>query len=227
MYVNLQEFVLGQMKACIEQINKADIAYYRDDNPIMSDREYDALWRKLQDMELSSGIVLSNSPTQKVSGEILDELTPVKHSKPMLWVDKTKSVEDLIRFAKGCPVRLSWKLDGLTLVLRYANGELVQAITRGREGIIGEDVTHTVKHFLNVPLCVPDEGAFELRGEGVISWDNFKKINATLDEPYSHHRNLAAGSVRKLDSTHTKELRYYNKEARKHFLRESKNLIDI
>lgn len=121
--------------------------------------------------------MLSNSPTQKVSGEILEELTPVRHTRPMLSADKIKSVDDLAKFAAGKDVLLSWKMDGLTLVLRYEHGQLVQAITRGREGIIGEDVTHTVRIFLNVPLSIPTKESFEVRGEGVISWKNFRKIN--------------------------------------------------
>ena len=98
---------------------------------------------ELKDIESRTGLILSGSPTQKVSGEILESLAEVRHSKPMLSADKTKSVEDLVKFAAKQPVLISWKMDGLTLVLRYENGELIQAITRGREGIIGEDVTHT------------------------------------------------------------------------------------
>lgn len=105
----------------------------------------------------------------------MEELTPVRHTKPMLSADKTKSVEDLIRFASKQKVLLSWKMDGLTLVLRYENGELKQAITRGREGIIGEDVTHTVRTFLNVPLSIPIRESFEVRGEGVISWKTLRR----------------------------------------------------
>ena len=146
MCVNQKDPMLKRMKILIEQINEADVAYYKNDRPIMSDREYDALYDELMLLENTWGIILSNSPTQKVSGEILDELMPVKHTKPMLSANKTKSIEDLIKFAKGHGVYLSWKLDGLTLVLRYNDGRLIQAITRGREGIIGEDVTHTVKH---------------------------------------------------------------------------------
>ena len=194
-----------RMLELIEQLTKADIAYYRDDNPIMSDRDYDILMDELKDIESRTGLVLSGSPTQKVSGEILEGLTEVRHTKPMLSADKTKSVEDLIKFASGQPVLLSWKMDGLTLVLRYENGELVQAITRGREGIIGEDVTHTVRNFLNVPLAIPTKDSFEVRGEGVISWTNFERINSGLEEPYTHPRNLASGSTRKLDAGEAKK----------------------
>lgn len=166
----------------------------------MTDLEYDLLTDELLKLEAKTGQILSGSPTQKVSGEILEELTPVRHTKPMLSAKKTKSIEDLVRFADHRPVLVSWKLDGLTIVLRYENGALKQAITRGREGIIGEDVTHTVRTFLNVPLTIPIQEPIEVRGEGVISWQHFNLINSGLEEPYSHPRNLAAGSTRKLDA---------------------------
>ena len=193
-----------RMLELIEKLNEADIAYYRDDNLIMSDRDYDILMDELKGLEKDTGLILSNSPTQKVSGEILEELTPVRHTRPMLSADKIKSEDDLIKFAAGRDVLMSWKMDGLTLVLRYEHGQLVQAITRGREGIIGEDVTHTVLFFLNVPLSIPTKESFEVRGEGVISWNNFRKINMSLEEPYSHPRNYASGSVRKLDASEAK-----------------------
>lgn len=149
--MSVNEKSVQRMKALIGQLKAADIAYYRDDNPIMSDKEYDRLTEELLGLESETGLVLSGSPTQKVSGEILEELISVRHTKPMLSAKKTKSVEDLVAFAKIAPVLISWKLDGLTIVLRYENGELKQAITRGREGIVGEDVTHTVRTYLNVP----------------------------------------------------------------------------
>lgn len=189
-----------RMKELIEILKEADVAYYRDDNPTMTDLEYDLLTDELLKLEAETGQILSGSPTQKVSGEILEELTPVRHTKPMLSAKKTKSFEDLVRFADHRPVLVSWKLDGLTIVLRYENGGLKQAITRGREGIIGEDVTHTVRTFLNVPLTIPIQEPIEVRGEGVISWQHFNLINSGLEEPYSHPRNLAAGSTRKLDA---------------------------
>ena len=196
---------IEQMRGLIATIKQADTAYFRDDRPIMSDRDYDVAVDLLKNLEQDTGVILSDSPTQKVPGEILESLTEVRHTRPMLSADKTKSVDDLVRFAGGRDVVLSWKMDGLTLVLRYDSGQLQQAITRGREGIIGEDVTHTVRTFLNVPLTVPTKEPFEVRGEGVISWENFKKINANLDEPYTHPRNLAAGSVRKLDPAESKK----------------------
>lgn len=205
MSVNNSKIVQEQMQELIEQLRAADIAYYRDDRPIMSDRDYDLMTDELKSLEAATGLILSGSPIHKVSGEILESLTEVQHTKPMLSADKTKSVEDLVKFAASRPVMLSWKMDGLTLVLRYENGELKQAITRGREGIIGEDVTHTVRTFLNVPLSIPTKDSFEVRGEGVISWENFRKINASLEEPYTQARSLAAGSVRKLDAGEAKK----------------------
>ena len=191
---------LERMRELIERLTEADIAYYKNDAPIMTDLEYDRLTEELASLEHDTGLVLSGSPTQKVSGEILESLAEVRHTKPMLSAGKTKSIEDLIRFAAGRAVLLSWKMDGLTLVLRYEYGKLKQAITRGREGIIGEDVTHTVRTFRNVPLTIPTKESFEVRGEGVISWESFRRINASLEEPYTHPRNLASGSTRKLDA---------------------------
>lgn len=191
---------LERMRELIEQLTEANIAYYKNDAPIMTDLEYDRLTEELASLEHDTGLVLSGSPTQKVSGEILESLAEVRHTKPMLSAGKTKSIEDLIRFAAGRAVLLSWKMDGLTLVLRYEYGKLKQAITRGREGIIGEDVTHTVRTFRNVPLTIPTKESFEVRGEGVISWESFRRINASLEEPYTHPRNLASGSTRKLDA---------------------------
>ena len=191
---------LERMRELIERLTEADIAYYKNDAPIMTDLEYDRLTEELASLEHDTGLVLSGSPTQKVSGEILENLAEVRHTKPMLSAGKTKSIEDLIRFAAGRAVLLSWKMDGLTLVLRYEYGKLKQAITRGREGIIGEDVTHTVRTFRNVPLTIPMKESFEVRGEGVISWESFRRINASLEEPYTHPRNLASGSTRKLDA---------------------------
>lgn len=193
-----------RMLELIAMLNAADIAYYKYDKPSMTDREYDLLMDELKDLEKDTGLILSNSPTQKVSGEVLESLEKVQHSKPMLSADKTKLVEDLVRFAAKRSVLLSWKMDGLTLVLRYENGSLAQAITRGREGIVGEDVTHTVRTFLNVPLTIPTKESFEVRGEGVVSWDNFEKVNAMLEEPYTQISNFASGSTRKHDASETR-----------------------
>ena len=199
--------VYEQMQQLIQKLRQADIAYYKHDVSAMSDLEYDRLMDELVALEEESGVILSGSPTQRVAGEVLETLAEVRHTKPMLSAAKTKSLEDLKHFASGRDVLLSWKMDGLTLVLRYENGQFKQAITRGRDGIIGEDVTHTVRTFLNVPLTIPVLESFEVRGEGVISWKNFDAINAELDDAYSHPRNLAAGSVRKLDASEAKKRR--------------------
>lgn len=205
MNANMYQTGHVRMAELIRVLREADIAYYKEDSPVMTDREYDHLMDELKELEQKTGLTLSGSPTQAVSGEILEELRPVRHTRPMLSADKTKSVEDMARFANGRDVVLSWKMDGLTLVLRYENGSLKQAITRGREGVIGEDVTHTVRTFLNVPLSIPVREPMEVRGEGVISWGNFNKINKGLEEPYGHPRNLAAGSVRKLDPSESRK----------------------
>lgn len=205
MSANENKTQIERMRELVALLTKADIAYYRDDTPIMLDCEYDKLTDELKVLEATTGIILAGSPTQKVSGEILDSLVPVTHSKPMLSADKTKLVSDVQRFARGHDVMLSWKLDGLTLVLRYDDGELKQAVTRGREGIVGEDVTHTVKTFTNVPLRIPYKGYLELRGEGVTSFKNFDNINKDLEEPYSLPRAFASGSVRKLDSNEARK----------------------
>lgn len=188
------------MKQLVRDLREADIAYYKYDDPKITDREYDKLYDELKALEEETSVVISQSPTQKVSGEILPELKSVRHTKPMLSAEKAHFVEELLHFAKGKDVLLLWKLDGLTLVLRYRDGKFRQAITRGREGIVGEDVTHTVKHFLIVPLTIPIKEPFEVRGEGVISWKHFSEINRGMTVPYKHPRGLAAGSVRKLDT---------------------------
>ncbi len=195
-----------KMKQLIEELQRAAQAYYKYDRPIMTDRAYDKLYDELEALEQKTGIVFANSPTQKVQGEILESLTKVAHSKPMLSAKKTKSAEDLFQFCANQPMMVSWKLDGLTLILKYENGALRQAVTRG-DGAQGEEVTHSLKMFTNVPLSIPFCGNLELRGEGVISWENFEKINNALplEDQYAHPRNLAAGSVRQLNANIAKQ----------------------
>ena len=195
-----------QMKALIARLLEADEAYYGRDDPIMSDYEYDRLYDELVRLEKESGIVLAASPTQRVPGEVLDSLATVTHTKPMLSAGKTKAINEIFKFIGGRKVILSWKLDGLTLLLRYKEGKLVQAITRG-DGLKGEDVTHTVRVMGNVPLTIPCTDPLEVRGEGVVSWQNFRALNETLEDPYSHPRNLAAGSIRKLDANESRKRR--------------------
>ena len=167
---------ISRMKELIPKILDADTAYYKLDAPVLSDREYDQLYDELLQLERDTGIILGSSPTQKTPGELLEGLAEVRHTRPMLSAAKTKSVENLMTFIGGRTSVLSWKLDGLTLVLRYEGGALRQAITRGREGLVGEDVTHTVRHMRNVPRRIPCKEPLEVRGEGVISWANFQTI---------------------------------------------------
>lgn len=196
--------MLARMKQLVQELSRASEAYYKYDRPIMTDKAYDQLYDELEQLERQTGVVFANSPTQRVQGEVLESLAKVTHTKPMLSAKKTKSLQELLQFCGEQPVLVSWKLDGLTLVLRYENGTLQQAVTRGN-GEQGEDVTHALKMFTNVPLQIPHQGALELRGEGVISWHHFETINAALplEEQYAHPRNLAAGSVRQLNSAVT------------------------
>ena len=189
-------------------LNQYSYEYYVLDSPTISDKQYDQLYNELESLEKEMDYVLSSSPTQKVQGEVLPFLVEVKHTEPILSADKSKDIKDVIKFMKDQECILSWKLDGLTLVLRYNNGKLQQAITRGG-GYSGEDVTHTVKTFINVPLNIDYYGYLEVRGEGLVTFKDFERINAELiakgKEPYSNPRNLAAGSVRQLDANITKE----------------------
>ena len=140
----------NRIKELVLQLNQASTAYYKYDNPIMTDQVYDKLYDELTNLEKETGIILSNSPTQKVQGEILEGLNKVTHSRPMLSAQKTKSIDDIVKFSGNKDVVLSYKMDGLTILARYDNGKLIQAITRGT-GEIGEDVTHSAKMFLNLP----------------------------------------------------------------------------
>ena len=178
--------------------------YYDLDRPTISDTEYDKKFSELEQLENEANFYLANSPTHKVQGQVLECFTKVKHSKPMLSAAKTKDINEIKKFIGNQPFYCSYKLDGATLVVRYKNGEFVQAITRGN-GEIGEDVTSQAKMISNLPMHIAYNRELELRGECVISWENFRKINATLDEQYSHPRNLAAGSLRQLDTNITKQ----------------------
>ena len=197
---------LSRIKSLTCTLQKAGEAYYVYDNPIMTDKQYDDLYDELVALEQDTGIIMASSPTQKVQGEILEGLTKIIHSRPMLSANKTKDINEVKKFIADKPVMASYKLDGLTLVLKYHNGKLVQGITRGT-GYEGEDVTAQAKMILNVPLTIPCIFDIELRGECVVSWENFNAINESLAVPYSHPRNLAAGSLRTLDTNVTKERR--------------------
>lgn len=185
---------VARIKELIAILCDADKAYYGEDNPIMTDKEYDALLDELKALEASTGIVFANSPSKRVGGLNKGELKKVRHSKPMLSARKTKSVDDIVSFASEGDVMLSWKMDGLSLILRYEGGCFKQAVTRGEDGLIGEDITHTVRSLRNVPQKVSCKESFEVRGEGVVSWPDYQLLNR--GNAPSHPRNIAAGLVR-------------------------------
>lgn len=195
---------IDRIKELVSQLNKASKAYYKYDKPIMTDKQYDTLYDQLQNLENETGIILSSSPTRKVQGEILDSFEKVQHTKPMLSAQKTKSIDEIKKFVSDKEVLVSWKEDGLTIVLKYNNGSLIQGITRG-DGEVGEDVTANVKMFSNIPLKISYKSNLEIRGEGLISYESFKEINENLEVPYSSARNLASGSVRQLDTNLVRE----------------------
>lgn len=178
--------------------------YYDLDAPVISDAEYDKKFDELFRLENEANFWLANSPTRKVQGEILEGFQKVMHSKPMLSAAKTKDIDEIKKFVDKNDFYCSYKLDGLTLVCIYEGGKFKQAITRGT-GLVGEDVTEQAKMIGNLPMRIPYDDYLELRGECVVSWDDFRKINEGLDEPYSHPRNLAAGSLRNLDTNITKQ----------------------
>lgn len=195
------------MKEKIELLNRAAKAYYQENREIMSNYEYDKLYDELAELEKETGMVLSNSPTVRVGYELLTALPKERHEKPMLSLDKTKDVETLRSWLGDRKGILSWKLDGLTLVLTYRGGSLEKAVTRGN-GEVGEVVTNNVKVFKNIPLVIPYKGDLVLRGEAVISYSDFNRINeemldATLK--YKNPRNLCSGSVRQLNNRVTSE----------------------
>lgn len=192
---------LIRIKRLIKQLNEYRDSYYNDARPVVSDAAYDKLFDELSELEKETGVVYANSPTQTVGYVVKSELEKVKHSHPMLSLDKTKSVDDLVKFAGEKDCILSLKMDGLTCLLTYENGELVQGETRG-DGEVGELITHNAKVFDNVPLTIDYKGHFEIEGEAIITYDDFNKINEPLsvDKKYKNPRNLASGSVRQLDS---------------------------
>lgn len=193
---------IEKMNMLVKKLNEAAKAYYQDAAEIMSNYEYDALYDELVALEKETGVVLASSPTVNVGYEILTELPKERHEKPMLSLDKTKDVQVLKEWVGEHRSMLSWKLDGLTIVLTYENGRLVKAVTRGN-GEVGEVITNNAKVFQNVPLSIAYQGNLVLRGEAVITYSDFYKINEEIeaaDAKYKNPRNLCSGSVRQLNN---------------------------
>ena len=191
-----------RMLELVELLNKASRSYYQDAQEIMSNYEYDRLYDELQDLEKELGITLSNSPTVNVGYEVVSELPKERHESPMLSLDKTKEVEELQNFVGRQEEWMSWKMDGLTIVLTYRDGKLYKAVTRGN-GEVGEVVTNNAKVFKNVPVQIAYRGELILRGEAVIGYHDFEKINEEIedvDAKYKNPRNLCSGSVRQLNN---------------------------
>lgn len=204
---------IERIKYLVAALSEASKAYYAQDREIMSNREYDALYDELAVLERETGMVLANSPTMSVGYEAVDELPKERHESPMLSLDKTKSREELAEWLQGHPAVLSWKLDGLTIVLTYREGKLEKAVTRGN-GEIGEVITNNARTFVNLPLEIPFRGELVLRGEAVISYSDFQKINDEIenaDARYKNPRNLCSGSVRQLNNeiTARRNVRFY------------------
>lgn len=206
----MAESKMERMKELTAKLREAAYQYYQQDTEILSNYEYDALYDELVELEKELGTVLSGSPTQSVGYEVRSALPKVTHERPMLSLDKTKSREALADWLGDQKGLLSWKMDGLTVVLQYENGELVQAVTRGN-GEIGEEITANARAFRNVPLRIPYSGSLSLRGEAVMSYDSFESINETLEagEQYKNPRNLCSGTVRQLDSRITAQRGVY------------------
>ena len=202
-----------RMQELIGILKEASKAYYAEDREIMSNFEYDKLYDELEQLEKETGIVLSDSPTVNVGYESVDELPKERHESPMLSLGKTKSREELKEWLLGKEALLSWKLDGLTVVLTYRGGKLEKAVTRGN-GEIGEVITNNARTFKNLPLSIAYDGELVLRGEAVITYSDFEKINEQIpeaDAKYKNPRNLCSGSVRQLNNeiTAKRNVRFY------------------
>lgn len=209
----MNETSIKRMKELGKKLQEASRAYYQEDREIMPNVEYDALYDELSALEEETGIVLADSPTVNVGYEAVDQLPKEEHERPMLSLDKTKDREALREFVGEHPTLLSWKLDGLTIVLTYENGELVKAVTRGN-GIVGEVITNNARVFKNIPLKISFRGRLVLRGEAIITYSDFEKINETIgdaDAKYKNPRNLCSGSVRQLNNeiTAKRNVRFY------------------
>ena len=203
---NNQERII-EMKRLIDILNEAALAYYQEAREIMPNFEYDRLYDRLEELEKETGVIMSGSPTQRVGYEVLSELPKEAHPSKMLSLDKTKDVDALAAFVGDHGALMSWKLDGLTVVLTYRDGRLFKAVTRGN-GEVGEVITNNARVFSNVPLAIDFKGELVLRGEAVITYEQFEKINESITDEgakYKNPRNLCSGSVRQLDPKITKE----------------------
>lgn len=235
---NIQTSKVDRIKYLVEMLNEASKVYYAQDQEIMSNFEYDKFYDELVALETETGMVLANSPTVSVGYEAVEELPKERHESPMLSLGKTKSREELRDWLQGNPAILSWKLDGLTIVLTYREGKLAKAVTRGN-GEIGEVITNNARTFKNLPLNIAHRGELVLRGEAVISYSDFEKLNAQIEDAeakYKNPRNLCSGSVRQLNNeiTANRNVQFYaftlvraegvdfhnSREAQFHFLEE-------
>ena len=198
----IQQSKMDRIQELVELLNKAGKSYYSEGRELMSNYEYDALYDELGMLEKETGYILSNSPTVNVGYEVLSELPKERHESPMLSLDKTKSPEALAEWLGSQKGLLSWKLDGLTIVLTYDNGQLQKAVTRGN-GEVGEIITNNARVFKNVPVTIPFKGKLVLRGEAIITYSDFERINEQIpeaDAKYKNPRNLCSGSVRQLNN---------------------------
>ena len=209
----MQSSKIDRIKYLVEQLNAASESYYAKDREIMSNYEYDKLYDELVELEKETGVTLANSPTVNVGYEAVDELPKERHASPMLSLGKTKSREELREWLQGNPAILSWKLDGLTIVLTYRDGKLAKAVTRGN-GEIGEVITNNARTFKNLPLNISYPGELILRGEAVITYSDFERIYGEITDTeakYKNPRNLCSGSVRQLNNeiTAKRNVRFY------------------
>lgn len=204
---------LLRMKELVEKLSEASRVYYAEDREIMSNWDFDRLYDELVELEEKTGVILSNSPTIKIGYEAVEELPKEQHERPMLSLGKTKSREELQEWMQDKPAILSWKLDGLTIVLMYHDGKLAKALTRGN-GEVGEVITNNARTFKNLPLTISYKGDLVLRGEAVITYSDFKKLNEEItdvEDKYKNPRNLCSGSVRQLNNeiTAKRNVRFY------------------
>lgn len=202
---------INRMKELLIVLNEASKIYYQGQDELMSNFEYDKLYDELLALETETGIILSGSPTQRVGYEVLSELPKERHNYPVLSLDKTKDVGTLASWLGDHSGVLSWKLDGLTVVITYENGIMTKTVTRGN-GEVGEVITNNARMFVNLPLTIPYKGKVVLRGEALIKYKDFEKINEQITDPsekYKNPRNLCSGSVRQLNNKITAERKVY------------------